>query len=121
MRFLLAAALLSLGACGDDGGSGPSDPPPAAAVDVGNDFYRSAGNDTEDPAVDTVAVNGTVTWTWLPGASTHRVWPAGDPLFEPSDELAGGGEYAVTFATPGTYEYICGVHGATMSGRVVVR
>jgi plastocyanin len=27
----------------------------------------------------------------------------------------------VQFNTPGTYHYICGVHGASMSGTVVVQ
>jgi plastocyanin len=32
-----------------------------------------------------------------------------------------GDTYSVTFNTPGTYTYDCGVHGAAMSGRIVVQ
>ena len=41
--------------------------PAAIAITVGNDFFRSDRNQTTGPAVDTVAVGGTVTWTWVAG------------------------------------------------------
>lgn len=31
-----------------------------------------------------------------------------------------GGPYSLTFDTPGTYQYICGIHPATMHGEVIV-
>ena len=117
----LALVMLS-GACGD-GGSGPSNPPlTAAAIEVGDDFFRSGRNSTEDPAVDTLAVNGTVTWTWAADSRTHSVQSLTGPGFADSEELAGGeSRYEVTLTTPGTYEYDCGVHGGTMTGRIIVR
>jgi len=36
-------------------------------------------------------------------------------------ETGDGKRYAVTFNAPGTYAYDCAVHGAAMSGTVVVR
>jgi plastocyanin len=34
---------------------------------------------------------------------------------------AANASYTVTFNTPGTYSYDCAVHGAAMSGRIVVQ
>jgi plastocyanin len=122
MRFpaLLALCLL-IPACGDDTG-GPSDPiPGTAGVAVGEIFFRSDRNGTQDPAVDTIAVNGTVSWAWVPGSGLHSIRPTGG-TFTGSAELMGqGSRHEVTFSTPGTYEYDCGVHGRDMSGRIVVR
>jgi plastocyanin len=91
----------------------------AAGVQVGDDFFKSSVNGSQNPAVDTVAAGGTVTWTWV-GAASHSVQSTGSPSFTNSTTKASG-TYAVTFATAGTYTYICGVHGAVMSGTVVVR
>jgi plastocyanin len=44
----------------------------------------------------------------------------GSPSFTTSSTQASG-TYAFTFTTAGSYSYICGVHGASMSGRVVVQ
>ena len=83
-----------------------------------------------DPAVDTVAVGGTVTWIWAPPeqgpARRHSVESRGEPSFSPnSPVLAGGGHvFTHTFTVAGTYEYKCGPHGGGprgMSGRIVVR
>src|SRR5215210_3355221 len=48
--------------------------PTTASVTVRNDNFFSVRNSTVNPAVDTVAVGGTVTWTWAPTASNpHSV------------------------------------------------
>jgi plastocyanin len=114
--FLLPLGLL---ACGDDG---PREPAPAtAAVTVGNDYFRSDRNGTENQAVDTVRAGGTVTWTWVELDGYHSVEPVGTADFTPSDVISGqGSRYQVTFPAAGTYEYECGVHGAPMRGRIVV-
>src|SRR6266496_4583547 len=90
MSGVLAGSLLA--GCNDDSTTSPSNgggtptpptsgtptpppttptPPPSgspapttAAVTVGDIFFKSALNGSSNPAVDTVAVNGTVTWTW---------------------------------------------------------
>jgi len=90
----------------------------SAAVQLGNFFFTSGRNNTSNPAVDTIAAGGTVTWTWAGGS--HSVESTGSPSFTTST-VKTSGTYAVTFATPGTYTYDCGVHGATMTGRVVVQ
>jgi plastocyanin len=106
-------------ACGDS--SGPDQQPPVVSVDVGNNIFTSARNSSSNPAVDTVAVNGRVTWTWSV-LGTHDIAPVGSPSFPASEEmLQPGSTHSVTFTGPGTYTYVCRVHGAPMGGRVVVQ
>ena len=106
-------------------GGGPPPPPPpgTVAVAVGNIFFRSNRNNTSNPAVDTVAVNGTVTWTWVnTGPEPHSVQSTGGTSFTSSDIQSGSGvEYQFQFPAAGTYTYNCAVHGSSMTGRVVVR
>ena len=68
------AVWLAVGAvvtgCGDS--SGPNQQPPVVSVEVGNDFFTSVHNGSSNPAVDTVAVNGMVTWTWTQ-RGTHDI------------------------------------------------
>ena len=145
MSGMLAASLLA--ACNDNsnptspsngGGGGtpppttppPSTPPPSgggtapatAAVTVGDIFFKSALNASSNPAVDTVAVNGTVTWTWATTeALPHSVQSTGSPSFTSSAIQTGAGKtYQFQFTTPGTYQYDCGVHGQLMTGSIVV-
>jgi len=94
-------------------------PAPAASVTVGDVFFRSVSNATQNPAVDTVAVGGTVTWNWA-GAASHGVLSTGAASFV-SSTVKTTGSYAVTFNLSGTFTYECTVHGSSMSGRIVVR
>ena len=95
----------------------------AAAVAVGNSFFRSGHDGSANPAVDTVAAGGTVTWTWTnAGSIPHSVESVGSPSFTSSDIKTGDGStYHATFATPGTYQYECAVHGAAMRETIVGR
>ena len=111
---------------GGNGGGGDAPPPPppaAAAVIVGNIFFKSGHNGTANTAVDTVAVGGTVTWTWTnTGSMPHSVQSLGSPGFTSSAiQSQDGSTYQVVFSTPGTYQYDCAVHGGSMTGRIVVR
>ena len=122
-RVWLAPLLLGFIAssgCGDNG-PGPDEPPPATgSVDVGNDFFESATNGSE-PAVDTVSVNGTITWTWTE-VGDHGVAFDEFPDIPPSDILfEAGSQHSVTFPTAGTFAYTCSVHRSRMSGTIVVR
>lgn len=88
-------------------------------VNLGSIFFRSARNNTQNPAVDTVQANQAV--YWLSSGGTHTVLSVGVPSFTSSGNLSGvGASYLLTFPTPGTYQYECGVHGSSMSGRIVV-
>ena len=96
--------------------------PATAAVTVGDIFFRSDHNGSSNTAVDTVAVNGTVTWTWAATVTMpHSVQSLGTPSFTSSAIMTGGGSsYHFTFTAPGTYQYDCGVHGQLMTGSIVV-
>jgi plastocyanin len=108
---------------GTSGGTGGSTAPLTAAVTVGNIFFRSGHNASANPAVDTVAVGGTVTWTWANAGSTpHSIQSLGSPSFTSSAIKTGDGStHQVTFSAPGTYQYDCAVHGTMMSGTIIVR
>ncbi len=94
--------------------------PATASVTVGNNFFRSNRNSTQNAAVDTVQVGGTVTWSWVPAAIVHSVDSQGSPAFTDSP-LQTGPNYEFTFSTAGTYEYTCAAHPGQMTGRIVVR
>ena len=134
--ILLASGMLAgvlVAGCGDNtptgpgtgeetGGGGGTPPPATASVTVGDIFFQSDRNGTSNPAVDTVAVNGTVTWTWaLSVTMSHSVDSEGSPSFPRSPIMAGAGStHQATFTAPGTYEYDGAVHGQLMTGRIVV-
>jgi plastocyanin len=101
-------------------------PPPLptqAAVTVANFSFASSQNLTSNPAVDTIAVGGDVTWTWHnTGVTTHSIESLGIPHFTSSPIQGGNGAtYKFTFTAAGTYQYDCAVHGPLMTGRIVVR
>jgi len=85
-------------------------------VSAGSNFFLSGRNGTQNPAIDTLAVNQTMLWVNQGG--THTVESTGTPSFTSSGTLT---VYTVTFNTAGTYEYDCALHGAAMTGRVVVQ
>jgi hypothetical protein len=123
----LSLSAAALAACGGGygttyptgGGTGGGGGGPAGAVNVGPGLtFTSRHNGTANDAVDTVAVGGAVTWTWT-GTDGHSVQSVGTTSFA-SSPVKNSGTYAVTFATAGTYRYQCAVHGAAMTGRVVV-
>ena len=89
--------------------------PGQVAIEVGNNFF--------DPDDRTVTAGATVVWTWTnTGVISHSVQSTGSPSFTSSATKSGNGQtHSVRFATPGTYTYQCAVHGAAMSGRIVVQ
>lgn len=134
-RLFTAAMLAVLAGCsssatspsgdgGPTGGSTGGTPAPVtAAVSIGNNEFRSAHNNSANAAVDTVATGGTVTWTWTnTGSVPHSVQSLGSTIFRNSTVQTGNGStYSVVFNKPGTYQYDCAVHGAAMTGTIVVR
>ena len=68
--------------------------------------------------VDTIAVGGTVTWSWAGGS--HSVQSTGSPSFTSSGIMMSG-NYSHTFTTAGVYRYDCAVHSSLMTGTIVVR
>jgi plastocyanin len=111
------------GTSGGTGGGTGGAAPATAAVTVGDIFFTSGLNGSSNPAVDTVAVNGTVTWTWATTESLpHSVQSIGSPTFTSSAIQTGSGKtHQFTFTAPGTYQYDCAVHGQMMTGTIVVQ
>jgi plastocyanin len=108
----------------DPSTGGGSDPAPAtASVIVGNVLFKSGHNGSTNRAVDTVAVGGTVTWTWTnTGEIPHSVESLGSPIFRNSIIQTGDGKtHEATFHSAGTYQYDCAIHGSAMTGTIVVR
>ena len=93
--------------------------PTTASVTVGAAIlFKSDGNLSSNPAVDTIAVGGTVTWSWAGGS--HSVQSTGSPSFTSSGIMMSG-NYSHTFTTAGVYRYDCAVHSSLMTGTIVVR
>jgi len=125
MAWIVAAALVSLAACGSvnspQGGGGGGGP--VGQVRVGNIYFRSAHNGSENTAVDTIAAGGSVTWIW-DAQGSHSIQSTGTPpgIFRNSVVMdARNNSYTVTLKNPGIYPYQCAVHGAAMTGVIVVQ
>jgi len=123
---MLAAAAAAAVGCGGSGGStdaGMGPPVGGQGITVGNILFRSNHNGTANPAVDTVAAGEPVEWTWVStGSVSHSVRSTGSPSFTSSAIMSGSGTtYSFTFVAPGAYQFDCAVHGAAMTGRVVVQ
>ena len=103
----------------------PAPIPATTDVTVRDNNFLSVRNMTSNPAVDTVAVGGSVTWTWAPSSgASHNVTSTGTPSFPNRGTAIQPPPYTHTFTAAGTYNYYCTVHGAPtsgMRGRVVVR
>ncbi len=116
MRRVLVAALGAVlvgSACSSNSygpGSGGNAQPGANQV-----FMQSSAF---NPVTRTVAVGTLVTWVNKDGfahTATSSSAPAGAATFS-SGNVAGGGQFQVTFATAGTYQYYCTIHGTPTSG-----
>jgi plastocyanin len=109
-RGTLATTLLAvaMGGCGDDGRD-------TASVDIIDNAFR--------PSTVRVVAGATVTWTWS-GRNTHSVVGTFDGRdFNTGDHTNAeepGFRSSHQFATAGTYEYVCGFHGGSMKGTVIV-
>jgi len=124
--------LASLAGCGGTSSTGPygnggptggvgGGGGPVGAITIGSGIqFASSHNGSRNPAVDTIPVGGTVTWTWT-GSLPHGVHSTGSTRFTGSGIMTGSGMHAVTFNAPGTYQYDCAVHGTAMRGTIVVR
>lgn len=101
----------------------PRPVPATAQVTVGNNFFQSVHNGTQNSAVDTIDVGARVTWTWgVSGAHSVRSTGTFPAVFQSGPVMnAAGNTYSVRFMNKGTYTYDCGIHGAAMTGRIVVR
>ena len=116
MLALCAVVVLPL-ACDDDddpvdGGNGPFD----GTIEVRANSFA--------PATATVSEGDSVTWVWAGGAGGHTVTEGTPPnpptpLFDSPQQSSG--TFGYRFNVPGTYPYFCRVHGAAMSGTIIVQ
>lgn len=117
-RVTTVLALAACGGGGDgDGGTGPGPGRPGGPGGGGSTSNAIEVLDNSyNPAATTVPVGTTVTWTWK-GSASH------DVVFSSTvrSEVQQAGTYQRRFSAAGTYDYQCSVHGAGMSGRVVVQ
>jgi plastocyanin len=121
-RIPLMVAATLLAGCGGATSPGGGGGGPVGNVTVGNIFFRSVHNGSQNPAVDTIAAGDSITWAWN-AAGSHSIQSTGLPgIFRNSVVMSGANDsYTVTFRNPGTYTYQCAVHGAAMTGRIVVQ
>ena len=107
MLCLLAALVAAVAAL-----TASANPQGARAADV----TVSLGDSFFSPSSITVHVGDTITWSndgALPHTSTAAdAWD--------SDILMAGEQFSYTFATAGTFSYLCAVHPTLMMGTVVV-
>ncbi|MFN0093483.1 MAG: cupredoxin domain-containing protein [Dehalococcoidia bacterium] len=123
------AALSTVGvaACGgDDDEPATPTPKPAAATAAKTTAAENAkvgvADNSFSPASLTVKAGTAVRWTWS-GSNPHSIVGKGDNASKipKSSTQTGSGTYELSFTNPGTYEYRCGVHGDSMSGKVIVQ
>lgn len=102
----VSAVVLAAG-CGGDG----AESEPVAATEV-----RMVKSYRFEPEAIEIRAGDTVTWT-NEDNFTHTVEVEG----RGDHEVGRGESVALTFAEPGTYEYVCTLHRRDMSGTVIVR
>lgn len=131
------AALVAIGslaaACGDDDNYKSTEVPitkptaaatsGAAAVSPASTQAASAtvdvGDNRFEPSTLTVKAGTKVSWGWT-GRNPHSVVGKFDGKDVLSQQQTAG-SFVFTFDKPGTFEYQCGVHGASMPGKVIVQ
>jgi plastocyanin len=123
---LAVAGFIAVGGCGgasastsptNTTGGGPTTGSPSTpatptltnAVGVSDDFFS--------PSSIQVSPGTTVTWTWASTAALHNV-TFGDGVA--SATVGANATYSRTFATAGTFSYLCTLHGG-MTGSVLVK
>ena len=106
IRFTLGVLLLALPAAAD-----------TIDVEVRNNFFVVTSSvPGEGTNAATINVGDTVMWTWF--GNFHSVTEA-NGLFDSGVHNIGF-TFQFTFDDPGTYDYTCTVHGAHMSGAIIV-
>lgn len=82
--------------------------PSSASVGVEDSFF--------DPSSVSLAQGGQVTWTWN-GSLDHNVtFSTGT-----NSSTQASGSFTRAFPDAGTFDYMCSIHGASMSGTIVVQ
>lgn len=114
LRFvgaIVVSAPVMVAACGgggaEAGGGGGSD----TTIEVADVLFR--------PDDTTIKVGETVAWEWS-GRLPHQVVGTFNGTEIKSEKLTGSGTFTHTFDAPGVFDYVCGVHGIKMAGKITV-
>ena len=114
-------AVLALGGCGkDDKGDKEAKPPESAqgSVPLSGEAPVKIVNFEFKPQKLDVKAGAKVTWT-NDDTNIHDIKDT-SPLATPvSNDMAKGDTFSITYAQPGSYSYICGIH-QYMTGTVEV-
>jgi len=113
-HLAVVVAVVALAACGT------TDPYGSNGGGTGGHLTTiTVSNNSFSPTPDTVPA-GQVTFSWSNASNGHTVtWDSG-PDTQTSTATMTSGTYAPTLIV-GTYHYHCAVHGAPMSGTIVVQ
>jgi plastocyanin len=115
-------AVLALGGCGkDDKGDKGANPPASSAegsVPLSGDAPVKIANFEFKPAKVVVKPGTKVTWT-NDDSTTHDIKDTSSLATPVSNDMAKGDTFSITYAQPGSYSYICGIH-QYMTGTVEV-
>jgi plastocyanin len=114
-------AVLALGACGKDDKKDQGAKPPASAQGSGplsGDAPVDIVNFEFKPQTITVKPGTKVTWT-NQDTAIHDIKDTSSLATPVAKEMSKGDTFAITYAAPGSYSYICGIH-TYMKGSVEV-
>ena len=144
-RLLLLAGIVGAifaGACHDDNntitgplpaptstpapGAPTATPAPAAQriVNVGQNGGNAFADQQSGTSTTTITAGTTVQWVWVSGFHSTTSGTCGTVCTADGiwDSGAGGGmTFSHTFNQAGTFPYFCTVHGAMMTGTIVVQ
>ncbi|MEO9256105.1 MAG: cupredoxin domain-containing protein [Tepidiformaceae bacterium] len=95
---------------------------PAASSDAGaiTAFVIQVSDNKFTPAALTVPSGTTVKWVWS-GKNAHSVVGNFGDTNVSTDKHKGAGSFLLSLGQHGTFTYQCGVHGAAMTGKIIVQ
>ena len=119
MGLALAAGAVTISAmaagCGGSDKASPSSD--AGAI---NAFVIQVSDNQFTPSALTVPSGTTVKWVWS-GKNSHSVVGTFGDTTVNTDKLKGSGSFQLSLGQHGTFAYQCGVHGAAMTGKIIVQ
>ena len=129
LRLLPPALLLvgALAACSDDSAIATVTTTAAPVTDAAGAELPGSGQTVEVDALDnrfeapTITIEaGTTVHFVNAGRNDHNIVPeTGDEWGVQQADFGPGAEYSYAFDTPGTYVYVCSIHGVIANGKGV--